>query len=165
MVDSPSDHLQTHNVSGPNSPRGRAGEQKESKTPKIANQNPESRRSRRSGIRDFAHEPWELHPRFQEIARVAPTGNRDCRSCGKSRVALAGHCEGGSCGKWRMRFPREIANAAPAGNRECGSCVKLRSANPETIHPIIPSNISERGPGTSPREDQGRVRPQSHRST
>ena len=37
------------------------------------------------------------------------------------------------------------------------------SANPENKNPIIPSNVSERGPGTSASEDQGQVRPQSHK--
>ena len=78
-------------------------------------------------------------------------------------AAAAGSCELGSGGKSCIQFLQEIANAVPVGNRACGFYSKLRIANPEAKNqknPQIacPSNASERGPGTSASEDQGRAR-------
>ena len=71
MVDSPIDNIQTHKILGRKSPEVRVGQQKKSKSPKIANHNSDCRRSRRSRIRDFANKPWEPHSQYRNATGAA----------------------------------------------------------------------------------------------
>ena len=135
MVHSPNDALQSHQVSGRNSPRGRVGGQKGLKNPESPEKLSPARGGGKSGGRPLWDMSTYLHQHRRDITQT-------CMVDSPSDA---------------LKTPQSFASKLAKGQ---GQWTKKASKSAKG-HEIM----SERGPGTSVSEDQGRARPCNHITT